>query len=83
MSFVAHVGEGDKAALLQLRYAFVYPSRLRSDAFGIALLEAAFRGNGVISCEIGTGTSFVNIHKKLELLSSRVHLLFSETLWNF
>ena len=64
VSFVGHVDEADKAALLKLCYAFVFPSHLRSEAFGIALLEAAFRGNAMISCEIGTGTSFVNIHKK-------------------
>ena len=33
---------------------------MRSEAFGISLLEAAAVGKPMISCEIGTGTTFVN-----------------------
>ncbi len=54
------VTEADKEALLSLCRAFVFPSHLRSEAFGVALLEAARAGRPMISCEIGTGTSFVN-----------------------
>jgi len=38
-----------------------FPSDLRSEAFGISLLEAAMYGKPIISSEIGTGTTFVNI----------------------
>lgn len=55
------VDEHDKRALLSLCKAFVFPSHLRSEAFGVALLEAAFAGKPMISCEIGTGTSYVNL----------------------
>lgn len=55
------VSDADKAALLALAESFVFPSHLRSEAFGIALLEAAFAGKPLISCEIGTGTSYVNL----------------------
>ncbi|NGP19280.1 glycosyltransferase [Devosia chinhatensis] len=55
------VSEVDKEALLTLSAAFVFPSHLRSEAFGVALLEAARAGKPMISCEIGTGTSFVNV----------------------
>lgn len=58
---VGAVGDQDKAALMQLARAFVFPSHLRSEAFGVALLEAAMAGKPMISCEIGTGTSYVNI----------------------
>ncbi len=58
--FVGVVSEPDKAALLQLCYAFVFPSHLRSEAFGISLLEAAMAGKPMITSEIGTGTSYVN-----------------------
>ncbi|WP_143692153.1 glycosyltransferase, partial [Xanthomonas axonopodis] len=34
---------------------------MRSEAFGITLLEAAMHAKPMISCEIGTGTSFVNV----------------------
>jgi rhamnosyl/mannosyltransferase len=61
VTFVGHVSDEDKAALLALSHAFVFPSHLRSEAFGVALLEAAAVGRPLISCEIGTGTSYVNI----------------------
>jgi rhamnosyl/mannosyltransferase len=57
---VGEVSEADKAALLALCDTFVFPSHLRSEAFGIALLEAAFAGKALISCEVGSGTSYVN-----------------------
>ena len=49
--------------MLNLCTGFIFPSHLRSEAFGIALLEAALFGKPMISCEIGTGTSFVNKDK--------------------
>jgi len=58
--FTGQVSDEDKMALLSLCRAFVFPSHQRSEAFGISLLEAAMSGKPMISCEIGTGTSFVN-----------------------
>lgn len=58
----------DKAALLKLCRAFVFPSHLRSEAFGLSLVEAAMAGKAMITCEIGTGTSFVNIHNQTGLV---------------
>ncbi|MDN6855235.1 glycosyltransferase family 4 protein [Pseudomonas sp. CAN2814] len=58
--FVGRVSEEDKVALLQLSRAIVFPSHLRSEAFGISLLEGAMYGKPMISSEIGTGTSFIN-----------------------
>jgi glycosyltransferase involved in cell wall biosynthesis len=57
---VGRVGDPDKEALLSLCRAFVLPSHLRSEAFGVSLLEAARAGKAMISCELGTGTSYVN-----------------------
>lgn len=62
--YVGEVSEADKEALLDLSAAFVFPSHLRSEAFGISLLEAARAGKPMISCELGTGTSFVNSHNQ-------------------
>jgi rhamnosyl/mannosyltransferase len=61
VTFLGAVGEDDKAALLQLCYAMLFPSHLRSEAFGISLLEGAMYGKPMISSEIGTGTTYINI----------------------
>lgn len=58
--FLGAVSDLDKAALLQLCTAFVFPSHLRSEAYGLSLVEAAMFSKPMISCEIGTGTSFIN-----------------------
>lgn len=59
--FLGHLPDEDKVALLALCYAVVFPSHLRSEAFGISLLEGAMYGKPMISSEIGTGTTFINI----------------------
>jgi glycosyltransferase involved in cell wall biosynthesis len=46
----------------------VFPSHLRSEGFGLALVEAAMHGKPMVSCEIGTGTSFVNRHGETGLV---------------
>lgn len=61
VTFVGAVSEEEREALLDLCGVFVFPSHLRSEAFGIALLEAARAGKPIISCEIRTGTSYVNV----------------------
>lgn len=60
ITLTGRVSDDDKGALLALCDAFVFPSYMRSEAFGIALLEAAFAGKALISCEIGTGTTYIN-----------------------
>jgi glycosyltransferase involved in cell wall biosynthesis len=60
VTLLGRVTDAQKAALLDRAYGFVFPSHLRSEAFGVALVEAAFAGRPLISCEIGTGTSYVN-----------------------
>lgn len=62
--FVGRISEEDKKALLQLCCGFVFPSHLRSEAFGMSLVEASIYAKPMISCEIGTGTSYVNLHEK-------------------
>jgi rhamnosyl/mannosyltransferase len=62
--FLGALPEADKVALLGLCYALAFPSHLRSEAFGITLLEAAMFGKPMISCEIGTGTSYVNLDQE-------------------
>jgi glycosyltransferase involved in cell wall biosynthesis len=59
--FVGALGDADKVALLTLCHALAFPSHLRSEAFGISLLEGAMYGKPMISSEIGTGTTYINI----------------------
>jgi glycosyltransferase involved in cell wall biosynthesis len=59
--FLGHLPDEDKVALLTACYGVVFPSHLRSEAFGISLLEGAMFGKPMISSEIGTGTTFINI----------------------
>lgn len=61
--FVGHISDRQKAAILNACRAFVFPSHLPAESFGISLLEASMAGKPMISCEIGTGTSFVNLHQ--------------------
>jgi len=58
--FLGGLADDDKAALLELCYAFTFPSHLRSESFGISLLEAAMYGKPLICCEMGSGTTFIN-----------------------
>jgi glycosyltransferase involved in cell wall biosynthesis len=66
--FVGAVDDLDKVALLELCYAVAFPSHLRSEAFGISLLEGAMFGKPMISSEIGTGTSYINIDQQTGLV---------------
>ncbi|MDB5934237.1 MAG: glycosyl transferase family 1 [Massilia sp.] len=66
--FVGALDDADKVALLTLCYAVAFPSHLRSEAFGISLLEGAMYGKPMISSEIGTGTSYINIHDETGLV---------------
>lgn len=59
--FLGQLPDVDKVALLMLCYGVLFPSHLRSEAFGISLLEGAMYGKPMISSEIGTGTTFINI----------------------
>jgi rhamnosyl/mannosyltransferase len=68
LHFLGRLGDEDKVALLELSYAVVFPSHLRSEAFGISLLEGAMYGKPMISSEIGTGTSYINIHNETGLV---------------
>ena len=57
---LGRVSDEDKMCLLRLCRAFVFPSHLRSEAFGMSLVEAAMVGKPMVSCTIGTGTTFIN-----------------------
>jgi glycosyltransferase involved in cell wall biosynthesis len=54
------VPDGDLAGYYRAADLFVLPSVHRSEAFGLAMVEAMSCGLPVISTRLGTGTSFVN-----------------------
>lgn len=58
--FAGQIADEEKVALLSACHALVLPSHLRSEAYGMVLVEASIFGKPLVSCEIGTGTSFVN-----------------------
>ncbi|WP_145573763.1 glycosyltransferase family 4 protein [Yersinia mollaretii] len=66
--FLGQLPDEDKVSLLTLCYAILFPSHLRSEAFGISLLEGAMYGKPMISSEIGTGTTFINIANQTGLV---------------
>ena len=84
--FLGFLDDADKVALLTLSYAMVFPSHLRSEAFGISLLEGAMYGKPMISSEIGTGTSYINIHEETGLVvppsDAQAFRQAMVTLWN-
>jgi rhamnosyl/mannosyltransferase len=65
--FLGQTSEENKSALLEACYGVIFPSHLRSEAFGVTLLEGAMFGKPLISCEIGTGTTYVNIDQETGL----------------
>jgi len=58
--FAGHIDDADKWALIDACRVVVLPSHLRSEAYGVALVEAASRGRPMVSSAMGTGTSFIN-----------------------
>lgn len=83
---LGYLSEADKVSLISGSLGLVFPSHMRSEAFGISLLEGAMFGKPLISCEIGTGTSFINIHQETGIVvppSDPLALrLAMQTFWN-
>lgn len=60
--FLGEISDDAVNAYLHACDMLVLPSVKRSEAFGIVLIEAMACGKAVISTELGTGTSYVNLH---------------------
>jgi rhamnosyl/mannosyltransferase len=60
--FLGDVPDDDLPALFQAADLFVMPAHLRAEALGLAQIEALASGLPCISTELGTGTSFANLH---------------------
>ncbi len=59
--FVGNVTNEERSAYYQAASVFVLPAVSRAESFGIAMLEAMSHGTAVVSTELGTGTSWVNV----------------------
>ncbi|MFT5691486.1 MAG: glycosyltransferase involved in cell wall biosynthesis [Oceanicoccus sp.] len=64
VEFLGYIPDEEKVALYHLCRAVILPSHLRSEAFGVSLLEAAMYGKPLICAEIETGTTYINVHEK-------------------
>ena len=62
--FMGEVSDQDIGAFYEACDVVVLPSVYKSEAFGMILLEAMLHGKPVISTELGTGTSFVNLNNQ-------------------
>jgi rhamnosyl/mannosyltransferase len=61
VTFTGYIDDAEKINLFKLCRGVVFPSYMRSEAFGVTLLEGAMYGKPLISTEVGSGTSHVNI----------------------
>jgi len=60
--FLGHVNNKQKYALIALAKALILPASERSEAYGMVLLEASRQGTPMITTELGSGTSYININ---------------------
>ena len=64
VTILKNINDNELSCLIKLSKCLVLPSHLRSEAFGFSLLEGLMFNKPLISCEIGTATSFININNK-------------------
>ena len=68
VTFMSQVQDADLPPLYASADLFVLPACERSEAFGLVLVEAAASGLPLVSTELGTGTSYVNIDHQTGLV---------------
>jgi rhamnosyl/mannosyltransferase len=61
IAFPGELSQADLVAHLHACAVFMYPSVARSEAFGIAILEAHACGKPVVATRLGTGTEYANL----------------------
>jgi len=87
--FVGRVSDDELPAYYHAADCFVLPASERSEAFGLVLVEALASGLPIVSTEIATATSFVNLNgvsgivvppRDSEALAKALNLLISDSL---
>jgi glycosyltransferase involved in cell wall biosynthesis len=66
--FCEHVPYGDLPYYYSSADVFVLPSISRAEAFGLVALEAMACGVPIVTTELGTGTSYHNVHGQTGLV---------------
>jgi rhamnosyl/mannosyltransferase len=66
--FLGDISDEHLPALYQAADIFVLPAHLRAEALGLTQIEALASGIPCVSTELGTGTSFVNLHGETGLV---------------
>ncbi len=66
--FLGEIADGELPACYHAADCFVLPACERSEAYGLVQVEAMAAGLPVICTELGTGTSFVNLHGETGLV---------------
>ncbi len=66
--FLGDVDEAELPSCYAAADVFALPSGERSEAYGIALVEAMAAGTPAVATELGTGTSFVHRHGETGLV---------------
>ncbi len=66
--FLGEIDDADLPACYHAADIYVSSATQRSEAFGISILEAMACGKPIVSTELGTGTSFVNLDQQTGLV---------------
>ena len=73
VSIIDNVSDEEKYNYIAQCKALILPSCNRAEAFGYSLLEGLYFKKPLISCEIKSGTSFINKHLKTGLVLKNVN----------